>query len=123
MNNKFLITGLIFIFILLSGFWLSRTGKPLNTIILTIHKLISISAVVYLVIIVYRIHQATPLNLLEITAVVLTVLFFIIMIATGGLLSTAKTMPAFILKIHQIIPFLVILSSAATLYLLLVRRQ
>ena len=66
MSNKFLITGAIFIFVLLSGVWLSRTGRPLNTLILTIHKLISLSAVVYLVIIVYRIHQVTPLNPIEI---------------------------------------------------------
>jgi hypothetical protein len=37
--------GLFFLFIFLSGFWLSRTGKPYSGIILTIHKLIGLAAV------------------------------------------------------------------------------
>ena len=45
MNTKFIIAGLFFVFILLSGVWLSRTGRPLNVLILTIHKLISLAAV------------------------------------------------------------------------------
>ena len=123
MDNKFLIAGLFFVFIILSGFWLSHTGRPLNVIILTIHKLISLAAVVFLVITIYRIHQVTPLSPVDIAASAVTLLFFIVMIATGGLLSTTKTMPGIILKAHQIMPYLVILSTAATLYLLLVRKQ
>jgi hypothetical protein len=123
MNNKFIFTGIFFIFIILSGFWLSRTGRPINTIILTIHKLISLGAVVYLGITVYRIQQATPLTPVEIAACAVTLLFFIVMFATGGLLSTTKTMPAVVLKIHQIMPVIVILSSSASLYLLLVLWQ
>jgi hypothetical protein len=123
MSSKFLIAGLFFAFIILSGLWLSRSGRPVNVFILTIHKLISLGAVVYLVITVYRIHQVAPLSPVEIAASVVTLLFFIVMIATGGLLSTAKPMPGIILKIHQIMPYLVILTTTATLYLLLVRKQ
>jgi hypothetical protein len=46
-------------------------------------------------------------------------LFFAGNVATGGLLSTDKTMPAVILKLHQITPYLTVLSTAVTLYLLL----
>jgi hypothetical protein len=122
MDNKFLIAGAFFVFIVLSGFWLSHSGKPLNVIILTIHKLISLAAVVYLAVTIYRIHQVTPLSLVEMIACALTLVLFIALFASGGLLSTAKAMPAAILKIHQITPFLVILSAAADLYLLLVRK-
>ena len=123
MGSKFFIAGIFFVFIILSGLWLSRTGRPLNVLILTIHKLISLATVVYLVITVYQIHQVASLNPLEITASMVTLLFFIVMIATGGLLSTAKSMPALILKVHQIMPYLVILNTTATLYPLLVRTQ
>ena len=122
MDNKFLFAGIFFVLIILSGLWLSHTGKPLNTFILTGHKLISLGAVVYLALTVYRIHQVTPLSPIEIAASACTLLFFIALIATGGLLSTAKAMPAAILKIHQIMPFVVILTTAATLYLVLVRK-
>lgn len=120
MNSKILITGAVFVLILASGFWLSRLGRPINTIVLTIHKLVSVVAVVYLVVNVYRINQVTPLTTLGIVATVVAILLFLVMIATGGLLSVEKEMPAFVHTIHQITPYLVILSTSATLYLLLV---
>jgi hypothetical protein len=123
MDKTFLFAGLFFVFIFLSGFWLNRTGKPFNGLLLTAHKLISLAVVVYLVITLYRIYQAAPLSLNEIALCVVTFLLFIVLIATGGLLSTAKTIPAVILKIHQIMPFLALISTATTLYLLLIRKQ
>ena len=118
MDNKFIIAGTFFVFILLSGFWVSHSGKPINTFILTVHKLISLAAVVYLAITVYRIHQVTPLNLVVTIASAVTLLLFLTLIATGGLLSAAKSTPGIILNIHQIMPYLVILSTTATLYLI-----
>jgi heme A synthase len=120
MNSKILITAAFFIFILASGFWLSRLGRPINTIVLTIHKLISVAAVVYLVINAYHTNQATSLTTPEIVASAVAILLFLVMIATGGLLSVEKEMPSFVHKIHQFTPYLVILSTSATLYLLLV---
>ena len=122
MSSKFLFTGLFFVFILLSGFWLSRTGKPINTAILTIHKLISLGAGIFLGITIYRIHQVTPLSPFEMAAVAVTLLFFVAMIATGGMLSTAKSMPGVVHKIHQLMPYLVIISAFASMYLVQVRK-
>lgn len=113
---------MFFVFILLSGYWLSRTGKPINTVILTIHKLISLGAGVFLGITIYRIHQVTPLSPFEMAVVAVTLLFFIAMVATGGLLSTAKPMPGVILKVHQLMPYLVIISAFVSLYLIQVRK-
>lgn len=122
MNTKFLFTGLFFVVIILSGLWLSRTGRPLNVFLLTAHKLISLAAVVYLVLTVVRIHQVTPLSAVELIASAVTLLLFLALIATGGVLSAARTMPGIVLKIHQVAPVLVFISTAATLYLLLIRK-
>lgn len=122
MSSKFLFTGLFFVFILLSGFWLNRTGKPINTAILTIHKLISLGAGIFLGITIYRIHQVTPLSPFEMAVVAVTLLFFVAMIATGGMLSTAKPMPGVVHKIHQLMPYLVIISAFASMYLVQVRK-
>jgi hypothetical protein len=92
-----------------------------NVIILTIHKLISLAALVFLAITVYRINQSSTLNPLELTTGMVTGLLFIGTITTGGLLSTDKSMPAAILIIHQILPFLTVIATAATLYLLFSR--
>ncbi len=36
--------GLFFLFIFLSGIWLSRSGKPYSVVILSIHEFISLAA-------------------------------------------------------------------------------
>jgi hypothetical protein len=110
--------GLFFVFIFLSGIWLSRSGKPLNGIILTAHKLISLAAVVFLAITIYQLNQASSLSAMGLIAGAVTGLFFLGAIVTGGLLSTGKPVPAAILTAHQAAPFLTVLSTAATLYLL-----
>jgi hypothetical protein len=114
--------GLFYLFIFLSGIWLSRSGKPYSVIILAIHKLISLAAAVFLVMTIYRMNQVAKLSAVELIAVVVTGLFFLGAVISGGLLSTGKPMPAAILRIHQITPFLTVLSTAATLYLLLSRK-
>lgn len=110
---------LLFLLLLLSGIWVSRTGKPYSTGPFTIHKLVGLAVGVLLAVIVYRTHQVAPLGLLDIAAVVITVLFFIGTVAAGALLSIDKPMPAVVLKLHQILPVLALLSTAGTLYLLL----
>jgi heme A synthase len=122
MYSKLIIAGVSFLLILLSGFWLSGTGRPLNSILLTVHKLISVAAVVYLIVNVIKVHRTTPLSPFEIGLSLASLLFFLVMVATGGLLSTAKTMPVFVHKIHQIMPYVVILTTSITLYQLLIRK-
>jgi hypothetical protein len=123
MNQKYIFAGLFLLFIILSGIWLSRTGRPLSVLILTLHKLISLGAVIFLTITVYRIHQSAPLTPLQLGISILTLLLLIILFTTGGLLSTTKAMPAIVIRIHQILPFLVVLSTSATLYLVMFRHQ
>jgi hypothetical protein len=115
---RVLVAGLSYLFIFLSGFWLSKSGKPYNVIVLTIHKLISLAAVVALVIVMIQSNQVAALSAIELIAGVVTGLFFLGLMVTGGLLSTDKPMPAVVLRLHQIAPYLTVLSTAATLYLL-----
>ncbi len=111
--------GLFFVFVFLSGVWLSRSGKPLNGIILTVHKLISLAVVVFLAVTIYPLNQASDLSAMGLVAGAVTGLFFLGAIVTGGLLSTGKPMPSAILTAHQAVPFLTVLSTATTLYFLL----
>ena len=43
-----LVTGVSFVLIFVSGLWLSRSGRPLNVVISTAHKLISLAVGVFL---------------------------------------------------------------------------
>jgi hypothetical protein len=110
-------TGLLFLITFLTGFWLSNSGRPYNGIVLTAHKLISLAAAVLIAVIVYQANRGAALGATEIAAVAVTGLFFVGTIVTGGLLSTDKAMPTLVTFVHLIGPFLTVLSSAVTLYL------
>ena len=118
MDLKHVIAGLFFLFILLSGFWLSLIGKPYSMIIITIHKLIGLAIGIYLAISVYRLHQAGQLSPVGIAAIVVTIMLFIGLVTTGGLLSTEKPVPLVVSMIHKRFPYLTVLSSGVTIYLL-----
>ncbi len=75
-GSKLIGTGLFFLFIFISGFWLSRTGKPYSVLIQTIHKLVGVALGMYLIRTVYQVHEVAPLSPVGITAVVITTLFF-----------------------------------------------
>ena len=115
------VAGLFFLVVFLSGIWLSRTGRPLNVAISTVHKLISLAAGVFLLVTIYQQSRVIPLGAIEWIAIVVTGLCFLGTVASGGFLSSEKPMPAAVLRVHQILPVLATLSTAATLYLLFSR--
>ena len=114
-----IVAGLSFLLIFLSGIWLSRTGRPLNAGISTLHKLISLAAGVFVLVTTYQRNGVVPLDATEWTAIVVTGLCFAGTVASGGLLSSDKPMPAAVLRVHQIVPVLTALATGVTLYLLL----
>ena len=117
-ESKLVTAGLFFLFIFLSGFWVKRTGRPHNVLILVVHKFIGLGMAVFLGLAVYRIHQITPLTISQITITVVTVLFFIVNVATGSLLSTNKPMPEVVSLINRFFPYLTVISTGAMLFLL-----
>jgi len=114
-----LVVGLLFPFILLSGIWLSRTGRPLNVGISTVHKLTSLATGVILLVTITQRNLGVPLSGTEWIAIVVTGLCFLGTVAAGVLLAFDKPMPVAVSRLHQIVPVLTVLSTAATLYLLL----
>jgi hypothetical protein len=114
-----LYTGLFFVFIFIFGYWLSRSGKPYGALPFNLHKLIALGAAAFLAITAYKTHQATPLGAAQWIALLLTGLCFVITIITGGLASIEKAMPASLVRLHHIIPYLTVLFTAVSLYLLL----
>jgi DMSO reductase anchor subunit len=111
--------GLCFLFIFLSGLRLSRSGKPFSSAILTIHKLIALAAAIVVVVMVYQMNQVAALSTVELAAGVITGLLFLGTGISGGLLSTDQPKTAAIFTVHRVGPYLTVLSTAATLYLLL----
>jgi hypothetical protein len=123
--------GILSLLIFLTGYWLSRLGKPLGTIPLNIHKLIALADAVLLVVTVYWINQSAPLPPVVLTAVIVGMVFFAATIVTGGLVSILATggfenIPpsarAMMSLSHKILPYLTLLSTGAALYLALIPR-
>jgi hypothetical protein len=113
--------GLLFLFVFASGIWLSRSGRPLNVAFSTVHKLVSLAVGIYLLVTIYQSNQQVSLDSAEWLAIVVTGLCFLGTVASGGLLSTENPMPVAVLRVHQVMPVLALLSSAASLYLVLGR--
>lgn len=102
---------------------LHHSGKPYHVVVFTIHKLIALGAVAFLTVLVYQTKQTTPLSSAQIAAGAVAAACFVALIITGGLLSVEKNMPLFVLKIHQILPYLSLLSIGMTFYLLFIRNS
>lgn len=114
---RILITGLLFLFIYATGFFLSRTGKPYSGILLTFHKLISLAAIVFLTVTIYRINRMGRLSLIELLAVVVSGIFFLSTIVFGGLLSAERPTPGAVSILHTVTAILTVLSTAVAFYL------
>jgi hypothetical protein len=70
---KFITPGFIFLLTLVSGFWLTNSGKPLNTVIFTVHKLIALAAVIFTSIAIYSLIKNVEIQFLIVTLSVVAV--------------------------------------------------
>ncbi len=121
MNVPFVLAVAAFALELLTGFLLSRRGKPYNIVLSASHKLIAVAMLVYYIIIVVQANRLAAISSLELAASVITILFFVTLVVTGAILSAAKTTPRATQIIHRILPYLAILATAFSLYLFMIR--
>ena len=117
LTSKIISTGVLFLCVFLSGLWLNRSGRPINTIILTIHKLIALGTLIFIGVTVYQINQTAQLSTAAIVATVMTGIFFIATIIAGGLLSLDKPVSAMSI-VHKVGPFLTVAGAIVTMVLL-----
>ncbi|MEW5829651.1 MAG: hypothetical protein AB1846_12230 [Chloroflexota bacterium] len=115
--QKPLITAAFFIILFLTGFWTGRTGKPVNPIRMTVHKFIALGAAVFVGDAIFRLSPASAWTGTETGVVIASGVIAVTAIITGGLASLARPFPA-ATAIHKVTPYLALLSTAATLYLL-----
>jgi hypothetical protein len=109
---------LFLVAIFVSGFWLRGAGKPYNSALLNVHKLIALAAAVLFVVTVIQINKASGLSGIELAATIVTGILLLGAIISGGL-SSISTMPIVVVRIHQITLSLATVFTAITLYILL----
>ena len=126
-TSKTVICGLLVLITLVSGVWLSHSGKPYNSMIFTVHKLLALTTVIIIGVNVYQLFRVVDGNILAVLSVIaVSGLLFLALFISGallslipaGLLSLAKPMPEIILRIHQVAPLLALVSATGTMYLL-----
>jgi hypothetical protein len=118
MNEKYVTYVLVFVVILGTGFWLARLGKPYNVLIQTVHKLVGFGAFVYLIYFSVQQHKTVTLSSEQMGSLIVTSICFIAMIATGGMLATEQELPDVVLITHKVAPYLTLLSTGLSLFLL-----
>jgi hypothetical protein len=116
--SKFVLPIVLFILTVAAGFWVSKTGKPYNTGIFTLHKLLALAAVVLAAIAISRILKVTPIQNLIVILIILAVVSVIALFATGALMSVQKTVGSIWLLIHRIAPFVLAGSTFGAIWLL-----
>lgn len=115
---KFVAPAGVFLLTLVFGFWLSRAGKPYNGVLFNLHKLIALAAVVITAIQVYGSLKAAQLQLLPIVLLALAGLAVVALFVTGALMSADKFVYGVLRLIHNVAPFVAVISVALAIYLL-----
>jgi hypothetical protein len=118
-TSKFVVTGLLLTFTLISGVFLSNSGKPYNGVIFTVHKLIALATVVVIAVNIYQLQKVGGVGaLVELALFSVIGLLFLALFVSGALLSIGNLAPEISLTIHKVFPLLVVFSTVAAFYLL-----
>lgn len=119
-TSKIIIAGALFFFTLISGLIVSRSGRPLNVGLVSVHKLIAIGSVALAGMAVKQLlGMADGKMILEVGLMVLSGILSLALIATGALLTREEMqLPALVLKVHQVAPLLTLVFSTFTFFML-----
>jgi hypothetical protein len=110
---------LLFLFTFVFGIWLSNSGKPYNSVLFNIHKLIALGVVILTAVTVYHLRADVEIRTLILGTIVVTGLLFLALFVSGALLSIGKPDHVAVLMIHRVAPLLVVITTALTLYLMI----
>ncbi len=117
--TKLIVAGVLAVLTLITGVLVSNAGRPLNAALFNVHKIISVVMIVLVIIGVIQLHKASEAKaMLELGMIVLTIVFFVALVATGGMLSFEREWPAVVLRVHQVLPLLSVASATLSTFLL-----
>ncbi len=104
-----ILAGIFLLFSILSGVWLTRTGRPLNVVVLTAHKLISLGTVISISVAIYWLSLARAISLAEWINILITGILLLTLFASGAVLSGGKVSRGALLVAHKSFPVLAVL--------------
>ena len=125
------VAGLLFLFALISGLSLSRnlrnndprsSGKPLAGALPALHKLAALGTAITIAVMIRNLRRGIEFTGVELTAVIFTGLFFLLMFVTGSLLSLGKAANEGVQVLHEVVGALTFISTSGVIYLLTLGR-
>jgi len=120
--QKIIGVGGLFLLTLVTGVIVTRLGRPYNTGIFTIHKLISLAFAVLMFITVRGLLKEVEAGTLTVILIIIAALFIIGLFVTGALLSAGDKGYKLLATIHAIVPVLAGISATTAIWLLLAKR-
>jgi len=120
MDRRIILTGVLFAVILASGLFLSRNGKPYSIVLFNVHKLAALGAAVYLAVSIIRIQRIAPLGGPALAVWIISAVFFVILAASGGVMSAVKNYPPIVHTLHQLTPYLTVVATGLGIYFTLI---
>ncbi len=111
--------GALALVVFLSGFWLSRSGKPYASALVNVHKLTDLVAILLLGRAVVEASRTAAQTALQLGLAGLGGILILALLISGGLLSTNKPMPPWLPWLHRVAPFLLLGTAAAMLILMM----
>ena len=120
--SKIIGTGLLFLLTIVSGIWISNSGKPLNTLIFTIHKFTALAAVIFTAMVIRNLLKNVEIKTVILTLIIVTGLFVLALFVSGALLSLGKPVNNIISTIHGVTPIPTVITIAVIIYLLVSRK-
>jgi hypothetical protein len=116
--TRFIVPVVFFLLTAASGVWLSRSGKPLNSAIITVHKLIALGALIATAIQTYHALKGAQIQAGLIVLLVVAAVSVVALFVTGALMSMDKPAYGMLLTIHNIALFLAAIAVALAAYLM-----
>ena len=118
-SHQLILPAALMLLTLASGLWLSKSGRPYSTGIMTVHKLIALATCVFAGITLVTLIKTGDPQTLIIGLIILAGLRAVALFATGAMMSIEKTLRPAWRMIHRVAPFLLTGSAAASIWLLM----
>ncbi|MBA3074516.1 MAG: hypothetical protein FP831_13025 [Anaerolineae bacterium] len=105
-TSKLVLPLVLFVLTIAVGFWVSKTGKPYNTGIFTLHKMLALAHVVISAITITGLLKTTHSQTFLIVLIILAVLSVLTLFGSGAIMSIQKTVSSAWLLIHRVAPII-----------------
>jgi hypothetical protein len=113
---KMAMVAVCFVTIFLLGYWLNHLGKPYSTLWLSIHKLLSLGILVFLVRFMIQNAGLSGISSEAMVLLIASGILWFLTILSGGMMSMEMEWPSWFSLVHHVLPYLTVGLTGFTFY-------